>query len=136
MQLLTSFFVFSTSVVLVTFQENGGASVKGVLGHAVREVQILREGDEETEKRVRSLFMPVDSQALSAEELKERRENLQAWLEKNLIPVKDEGDVLQVANVLTISAPYGADQCTSSNEIILARVQSLVANNPGRKDQT
>ncbi|XP_072516684.1 gem-associated protein 6 [Salminus brasiliensis] len=125
----------SASVVLVAFQEKGGACVRVVLGHAVREVQVLREGDEETEKKLRSLLTPAGNQVFSAEELKERKESLRVWLEKNLVPVTDEGDVLRVANVLAISAPYGAEQCTSSNEIILARVQSLVESNPGRKSQ-
>ncbi|KAL6468849.1 hypothetical protein MHYP_G00223730 [Metynnis hypsauchen] len=125
----------SASVVLVAFQEKGGACVKVVLGHAVREVQVLREGDEEMEKKLKSLFTPTGSQSFSTKELKERKESLRSWLEKNLIPVTDEGDVLRVANVLTISAPYGAEQCISSNEIILARVQSLVDSNPGQKDQ-
>ncbi|XP_066503915.1 gem-associated protein 6 [Hoplias malabaricus] len=125
----------SASVVLVSFQEKGEPCVKVVLGHAVREMEVIREGDGEMEKKLRSLFMQVGGQAFSAEELKERKEDLRRWLEENLIPVTVEGDVLQVANVLTISAPYGAEQCSSSNEIILARVQSLVESNMGRKDQ-
>lgn len=106
-----------------------------MLGHAVREVQVLREADGETEKKLRSLLTPAGCQVFSDVELKERKESLHAWLEKNLIPVTDEGDVLRVANVLTISAPYGAGQCTSSNEIILARVQSLVESCPQQKNQ-
>ncbi|XP_026867936.2 gem-associated protein 6 [Electrophorus electricus] len=125
----------SASVVLVTFLEKGGAFVMVVLGHAVRDVQILRGGDDEIASRLRSLFMPAGCQAFTSQKLKERKENLHAWLEKNRIPVTDEGDVLQVANVLTIGAPYGAEQCTSSNEIILARVQSLVESNPGTESQ-
>ncbi|KAG9267058.1 gem-associated protein 6 [Astyanax mexicanus] len=125
----------SASVVLVAFQESGGASVRVVLGHAVREVQVLREADGETEKKLRSLLTPAGCQVFSDVELKERKERLHGWLEKNLIPVTDEGDVLRVANVLTISAPYGAGQCTSSNEIILARVQSLVESCPQQKNQ-
>lgn len=105
------------------------------MGHAVRDVQLLKPGDEDTEKKMRSLFTPADSREFSTEELEERKKNLRAWLEKNLIPVTEEGDVLRVANVLTISAPYGPEQCSSSNEIILARVQSLVENKPGRENQ-
>ncbi|XP_062869241.1 gem-associated protein 6 [Trichomycterus rosablanca] len=121
----------SASVVLVTFQGKEGASVKVVLGHAVKEVQLLRAGDEDTERKMKSLFIPNVIKNFSSEELEESKKSLHAWLEKNLIPVTDEGDVLRVANVLTISAPYEAEQCSSSNEIILARVQSLVKS----KDQ-
>ncbi|KAF5892483.1 gem-associated protein 6 [Clarias magur] len=125
----------SASIVLVTFEEIRGASVRVVLGHAVKDVQLVRPGDEDTERKMRSLFIPPGSQEFSTEELEERRKDLRAWLEQNLIPVADEGEVLRVANVLTITAPYGPEQCSSSNEIILARVQSLVESKPGRENQ-
>lgn len=119
----------------MTFEEKSSASVSVILGHAVRDVRLLRAGDEDTERKMRSLFTPAGRQDFSTEELKERKMDLRAWLEKNLIPVTDEGDVLRVANVLTIGAPYGPEQCSSSNEIILARVQSLVESKPARESQ-
>lgn len=117
----------------MTFEEKRSASVRVVLGHAVRDVQLIRPGDEDTERKMRTLFIPPGSREFSTEELEGRKKDLRAWLEQNLIPVTDEGEVLRVANVLTISAPYGPEQCSSSNEIILARVQSLVESNPGRE---
>ncbi|KAI5608546.1 gem-associated protein 6 [Silurus asotus] len=125
----------SGSIVLVTFGEKRSASVKVVLGHAVKDVQLIKAGDEDTDRKMKSLFTPAGSQEFSTEELEERKKDLRAWLEKNLIPVTDEGDVLRVANVLTISAPYDSEQCSSSNEIILARVQSLVGSKPRREQQ-
>lgn len=106
-----------------------------VLGHAVRDVQLLGAGDEDTERKMRALFTPTGSQEFSSEELEERKKDLREWLEKNLIPVTDEGDILRVANVLVISAPYGPEQCSSSNQIILSRVQSLVESKPARENQ-
>lgn len=133
--LFSTLFFLPTSLVLVNFEEKGTTSARVVLGHAVREVQVLRAGDEDTERKMRSLFTPAGSQEFSTEEIVERKKDLRAWLEKNLIPVTDEGAVLRVANVLTISAPYGPEQCSSSNEIILARVQSLVESKPGHENQ-
>ncbi|XP_048056869.1 gem-associated protein 6 [Megalobrama amblycephala] len=121
----------SASVVLVSFPEHERPSVKVILGHAVTDVQILASGTEETERRMKSLFLPDRTQVLSKEELKSRRENLRLWLEKNRVPVTEDGDVLRVASVLTISAPYGTGDCSCANEIILARVQSLVESIPG-----
>ncbi|KAK9966932.1 hypothetical protein ABG768_004008 [Culter alburnus] len=121
----------SASVVLVSFLEHECPSVKVILGHAVTDVQILASGTEETERRMKSLFLPDRTQVLSKEELKSRRENLHLWLEKNRVPVTEDGDVLRVASVLTISAPYGTGDCSCANEIILARVQSLVESIPG-----
>ncbi len=119
------------SVVLVSVQENERPSVRVILGHAVTDVQILRRGTEETERQMKSVFMPDRAQTLSMDELKSRRESLRLWLEKNRVPVTEDGEVLRVANALTISAPYRPGDCSSSNEIILARIQSLVESNPG-----
>lgn len=121
----------SASVVLVSVQENERPSVRVILGHAVTDVQILRRGTEETERQMESVFMPDRAQILSVDELKSRRESLRLWLEKNRVPVTEDGEVLRVANALTISAPYRPGDCSSSNEIILARIQSLVESNPG-----
>ncbi|KAF4107820.1 gem-associated protein 6 [Onychostoma macrolepis] len=120
----------SASVVLVSVQENERPSVTVILGHAVTDVQILRRGTEETERQMKSVFLPDRAQILSAEELKSRRESVRLWLEKNRVPVTEDGEVLRVAGALTISAPYRPGDCSSSNEIILARIQSLVESNP------
>ncbi|XP_016113896.1 gem-associated protein 6 [Sinocyclocheilus grahami] len=121
----------SASVVLLSVQENERPSVRGILGHAVTDVQILRRGTEETERQMKSIFLPDRAQILSAEELKSRRESLRLWLEKNRVPVTEDGEILRVANALTISAPYRPGDCSSANEIILARIQSLVQSTPG-----
>ncbi|KAJ8264226.1 hypothetical protein GJAV_G00146700 [Gymnothorax javanicus] len=121
----------SASIVLVNFQNTGKASVVVVMGHAVRGVEVLKEGNKEMETCLSSLFMPEGCQALSKDELKHKKESLRAWLEKNLIPVTEEGETLRVAGVLSVNPPYRSQDCSSSNEIILARVQSLVESNPG-----
>ncbi|KAJ8002160.1 hypothetical protein DPEC_G00176940 [Dallia pectoralis] len=122
----------SASIVLVTVQEKGGtATVRVVTGHAVLEVEVLQEGSEETACWLRDVFTPPGGRILSPEDLRCRKESLRLWLEKNRIPVEEEGETLRVANVLTVSAPYGAGNCSSSNEIILARVQCVIESNPG-----
>ncbi|KAJ8285004.1 hypothetical protein COCON_G00038540 [Conger conger] len=124
----------SASVVLVNFQDTGKASVVVVMGHAVREVEIVKDGDEEMVSRLSSLFMPEGRHVLGKDELRRKKECLRAWLEKNLIPVTEEDETLRVAGVLTVNPPYGTQDCSSSNEIILARVQSLVESNPGPQE--
>nr|XP_055040071.1 gem-associated protein 6 [Misgurnus anguillicaudatus] len=120
----------SASVVLVSFQGTDRALVRVILGHAIREVQVLRSGSDETDRRMKSLFISDTAPALSPDELRSRRESLRVWLEKNRVPVTEDGQDLCVANVLTISAPYRPGDCSCANEIILARVQSLMENNP------
>ncbi|KAM6298260.1 gem-associated protein 6 [Aegotheles albertisi] len=119
----------SASIVLATFLENEKVSISFVLGHAVQGVEILEEGDDEMKQRLSSIFAPEESKAYSPEELERRKNNLKTWLETNHIPVTEQGDsgrTLCVAGVLTIDPPYGPEACSSSNEIILSRVQGLV----------
>ncbi|XP_023654272.1 gem-associated protein 6 [Paramormyrops kingsleyae] len=121
----------SASIVLVNPQEDGRAHVTVVMGHAVEKVELLQDGGEEIAQRLSSLFSPDGVQTVSREELQSKKGCLRAWLEKNRIPVTEEGEALCVAGVLRINPPYGSADCISSNEIILSRVQSLVESNPG-----
>lgn len=104
-------------------------SISVVLGHAVEEVEILKEGDDEMKQRLSCIFTPEKSKAYSPEELEKRKNNLKTWLETNHIPITEQGEsgkTLCVAGVLTIDPPYGPEECSSSNEIILSRVQGLI----------
>ncbi|XP_046899957.1 gem-associated protein 6 [Hypomesus transpacificus] len=121
----------SASIVLVNMLEKGTAVAVVVMGHAVEEVEVLQEGNEAISERMRDVFTPQGAQTLCMNELKHRKDSLRVWLEKNRIPVEEEGETLKIANVLTVSPPYGVENCSSPNEIILARVQSLVESNPG-----
>ncbi|NXC53477.1 GEMI6 protein, partial [Aleadryas rufinucha] len=119
----------SASIVLATFPENEKVSISFIMGHAVQEVQILQEGDSDMKQRLAHIFAPEESEAYSLEELEKRKNALKTWLETNHIPVGEQGELgrtLSVAGVLTIDPPYGPEQCSSSNEIILSRVQGLV----------
>lgn len=120
----------SASLVLVTFREEGGPAVQVVMGHAVEEVQVLQEADEEVTERLKTAFLPPRTCRLDAEELRSRKGGVRSWLEKNRIPVEEDRDQLRVAGVLTISAPFGPEDCFSSNQIILDRIQKLIQIRP------
>ncbi|XP_059186056.1 gem-associated protein 6 [Centropristis striata] len=115
----------SASMVLVNFQAES-ASVQVVMGHAVEEVSVLQEADQETAERLRTAFLPPSPGGLDPDELRRRRGSMKRWLEKNRIPVQEEGEELRVAGVLTIAAPYRPEDCSSSNQIILDRIQKLI----------
>ncbi|NXB73127.1 GEMI6 protein, partial [Donacobius atricapilla] len=126
----------SATIVLATLPENQKGSISFVMGHAVLEVRILREGDGDTEQRLARILAPEQSQAYSPEELESRKKALKTWLETNHIPVGEQGELgrtLSVAGVLTIEPPYGPEQCSSANEIILARVQGLLRGYLGQQ---
>ncbi|KAJ8798457.1 hypothetical protein J1605_016736 [Eschrichtius robustus] len=121
--------LFLQSIVLVNFLEDGSMSVTGIMGHAVQTVEIVNEGDHSVREKLMHLFMSGDCKAYSPEDLEKRKNSLKKWLEKNHIPITEEGDsrrTLCVAGVLTIDPPYGPENCNSSNEIILSRVQDLI----------
>ncbi|XP_029359826.1 gem-associated protein 6 [Echeneis naucrates] len=116
----------SASLVLVDFREDGGTSMEVVMGHAVENVTVLHEADEVTLDRLRTSVLSPATCSLDPEELSRRRAGVQIWLQKNRVPVEEEGDQLRVAGVLTITAPYGPEDCCSSNQIILDRIQRLI----------
>ncbi|XP_042745279.1 gem-associated protein 6 [Tympanuchus pallidicinctus] len=119
----------SASVVLANFPENEPVSILVVLGHAVQEVNIMQDADDEMKARLSRIFEPEETKAYSPEELHKRKNDLKKWLETNHIPVTEQGEsgrTLCVAGVLTIDPPYSPEECSSSNEIILSRVQGLV----------
>ncbi|XP_062065285.1 gem-associated protein 6 isoform X1 [Lepus europaeus] len=121
--------LFFQSIVLVNFLEDGSMSVTGIMGHAVQTVEIVSEGDQRVREKLMHLFTSGDCQAYSPEDLEKRKNSLKKWLEKNHIPITEQGDsqsTLCVAGVLTIEPPYGPENCSSSNEIILSRVQDLI----------
>lgn len=99
-----------------------------VMGHAVEQVQILQTADQETAERLQACFLPPAIRRLSPEKLRRRRSRIRIWLLKNQVPVEEEGDNLRVAGVLTIEAPYRPEDCCSSNQIILDRIQKLIRN--------
>ncbi|XP_037662887.1 gem-associated protein 6 [Choloepus didactylus] len=119
----------SANIVLVNFLEDGSMSVTGVMGHAVQTVETMSEGDHNVREKLMHLFMSGDCKAYGLEDLEKRKKSLKTWLEKNHIPITEQGEsqrTLCVAGVLTIDPPYGPENCSSSNEIILSRVQDLI----------
>ncbi|XP_013889248.1 gem-associated protein 6 [Austrofundulus limnaeus] len=118
-----------SSVVLVDFREDR-VSVNVVMGHAVRDVEVLQEADSGMAERLQSFFLPLMTPVLDPEELRLRRTRVRQWLEKNRLPVDEDRDKLSVAGVLTIMAPYRPEDCCSSNQIILDRIQKLIQVHP------
>ncbi|XP_018117660.1 gem-associated protein 6 isoform X2 [Xenopus laevis] len=128
----------SASIVLANFQEEQKTLIRVIMGHAVQEVQVVKEADEETRDRLAHLFTPRETtSSYSKEDLEKKKLSLKSWLEQNNIPVTVQGEshsMLCVAGVLTIDPPYGPENCSSANEIILSRVQGLLKgflNNQG-----
>ncbi|XP_077342594.1 gem-associated protein 6 isoform X1 [Lithobates pipiens] len=117
------------SVVLANFEEAQKTLVRVVMGHAIQNVEAINEADDIIKKRLSHIFSLYETSLHSSEDLETRKQSLKSWLEQNNIPVTVQGDslsTLRVAGVLSIDPPYGPDNCTSTNEIILSRIQGLL----------
>ena len=123
----------SESVVLVQETEEGRLHLDVIMGHCVEDLKVTGSASEELKARLDALFKPVADPNLSPETICKRRNDLRSWLLKNRLPVQespDNPDVLCIADALFIEPPYGADNCRSTNEIVLGRIQGLIKNMP------
>lgn len=124
----------SASLVLLDLE--GPAEVRLVLGHAVKQVQVLDpDPSPDQKKRLDSLFMEPDAGLDPDLDLDRTRDQLQDWLRLNLVPVETQGAELKVAGVVTVTAPYRDQDCVSPNQTVLDRVQRLIRNQPRVLDQ-
>ncbi|KAK3091756.1 hypothetical protein FSP39_022404 [Pinctada imbricata] len=120
------------SFVLVSFLDDK-SQMEMVMGPSVQRVTVLDENCETYKKKLDSLFRNEEVASLSEEELEARKNKLKLWLCKNRLPVQvsgNNGEMLSVSDALFIEPPYGPDNCRSTNEIILGRIQGLIKNMP------
>ncbi|KAK6187958.1 hypothetical protein SNE40_005874 [Patella caerulea] len=124
----------SQSYVLAKFSKDN-ADLEIILGHAVTKLTIINNDSEVHREKLDMLFKPEAALKMSPEEIKKRQLLLKSWLEKNRLPVVVSGDELSISDALTIHPPYNPDDCFSSNEIILGRIQGLIKNMPPNHDK-
>jgi len=127
----------SFTFVLLMY-ENGDCSSKAqraelVLGHAVQSIDIL-DDIMDYSAHMDLLFKSSSNVSFTEEELCKRREKLRLWLVENRFPVElkeSQPEIVSVGgDILLIQPPYYPENCLSTNEIILSRVQSLIARMP------
>ena len=119
--------------ILVSFDGQTVTRFRAVLGQNVQNAVILDEDTEKYKETLDGLFRTKDDVALSPEESAQRKEKLRLWLLKNRIPVtvsKENSEILMISDALSIEPPYGVDNCQSTNEIILGRIQGLLSSMP------
>ena len=128
----------SQSVVLAKFDGESVSSMQIIMGHCVRNIVVLDDDDKRYKHQLDALFKNPAALELSPQEVEQKRTRLKAWLLKNRIPVEvsgDNKDILSISGALFIEPPYEADNCRSTNEIILGRVQGLIKNMPKDVDE-
>ncbi|XP_071963932.1 gem-associated protein 6-like [Antedon mediterranea] len=121
----------SKSIVLVEFGEVPAVQV--IMGHALKNLRILNADKTIKKKFLDSLFRINNASGYTKDNLIKTKNAVRHWLEKNRIPVGltgENGENLTVSNALFIVAPYRPEDCISTNEIILDRVQALLRSRP------
>ena len=126
----------SESFVLVTFLDDK-TQMEMIMGPSVQRVSVLDENQETYKRKLDGLFRAPEVASLTEEELEQRKNRLKMWLSKNRLPVQvsgNNGEILSISDALFIEPPYGADNCRSTNEIILGRIQGLIKNMPADQE--
>ena len=130
----------SQSVVLVQFATPEGSDsatasrLEVIMGHAVVNITTVNGQTDTHKKELDQLFRPKLIDELSAEELDQRKEKVRSWLAMNRMPVTVDGEVLNISDAAFVEPPYEAENCRSTNEIILGRIQGLIKNIPKTDD--
>ena len=130
----------SQSVVLVQFATPEGSDtatpsrLEVIMGHAVVNITMVNSQTDTYKKELDRLFRPKLMEELSAEELEKRKEKVRSWLAMNRMPVTVAGEVLNISDAAFVEPPYEAENCRSTNEIILGRIQGLIKNIPKTDD--
>lgn len=125
----------SETFVIVNFSEDDKTKLQLVLKHAITSVTVLSEDIEINKWKLDHLFRPSGQGTLSDEDLKRKQITVRSWLLKNRLPVEVNGEVLSVAEALVVQPPYEPENCISTNEIILGKIQGLIKNMPVDQDQ-
>ncbi|KAJ0032903.1 hypothetical protein NQD34_000010 [Periophthalmus magnuspinnatus] len=125
----------SASLVLVDF---GSGEVQVVLGHAVKDVQILDQDlDPDLKTRLETLFRDPGPSEDSSLDLDRTRTRLLEWIRLNRVPVETRGAGLAVAGgVVTVNPPFRVQDCVGLNQVVLDRIQRLIQNQSRDQDQS
>ncbi|GBP93873.1 hypothetical protein EVAR_92804_1 [Eumeta japonica] len=70
-------------------------------------------------------FIPEPSE----EEITMRKRKIIAWLEKNLLPVREKEGVIDLGSA-SILAPYGPHEIFTNNPVIASQIQKVISNMP------
>ena len=127
----------SESFVLIQFVDDR-PQLDILMGHAITKVIVIDENTEVHKEKLDALFRPQMFPAMSSEDIKKKQMLVKLWLDKNRLPVQVGGvadELLLISDALVIEPPYRVENCRSTNEIILGRIQELLKNMPENQDQ-
>ncbi|XP_046432558.1 gem-associated protein 6 [Neodiprion pinetum] len=98
-------------------------NLKIIMGHAIDNMEVHTR----TETNVLDLFL--SSSEDTPESIIMRRKNaVRELLLENRFPVTENGNILNIEGILSIEPPYDEQHCSSTNEIVLVRIQELISS--------
>ncbi|XP_077286180.1 gem-associated protein 6-like [Arctopsyche grandis] len=122
---------YTGSIILSTLI-CGVPETKIVVGFSIRDITIKDPPPD----RVHRVFIS-NEKSLDQTDIQSIKSKTHSWLLRNLLPVKEVDDKLHVHDGhVIISPPYKPENCTSSNSIVLGRIQHLLQNMPSDSMET
>uniref|UniRef100_A0A6M2CZI6 Protein ovary overexpressed n=1 Tax=Rhipicephalus microplus TaxID=6941 RepID=A0A6M2CZI6_RHIMP len=122
----------SKSVVLVLFEDGKAKVLHVIMGHAVKSVTVVTDASPAEKEQIETLFM-LTQKELSAEELRQRKENVRSWMCVNRIPIAEatkEPGTLVIAGSVRLLPPYGPDDLQCTNSLVLGKIHRMISLMP------
>ena len=116
---------------------DSNVDVEIIMGHSVKGIDVIDDNVKDYETVMNALFKPKQ-ESLSVSEMKEKQKKLKSWFLKNRLPVTETGEnseILSISDAVTIQPPYEEENCFSTNEIILGKIQGLIKTMPNDIDE-
>ncbi|KAI4457494.1 gem-associated protein 6 [Holotrichia oblita] len=110
----------SKAIILIN---ESNKRLKVLMPQAIASLEVKHE-----ESDTHSSFF--NNNLLFGTDIEEQKLRLKNWFKKNLIDVSEEGAILKIQNVFSISPPYTIEQCVSSNKQVLERMICLIEKMP------
>lgn len=111
---------------MVKNENTGNVDMHMILGEHCEFVNVIGQSNDIIVNH--DLFKNEEIKVLTDGEKTNRRRKLLSWLQTNMIPITEDGEVLRLKDVLTIYPPYNSNNCMSKNEIILEKIQNLITS--------
>lgn len=104
-----------TKAIVLTTKSDEGVIIQVVMGHSVKSINILSDGDSD------DLYEEV-----SKEQCLVQKAQLVTKLNMHRIPFVEENEIIIIENKLFIRSPYGIKNCATNNASVFDRIRHLL----------
>jgi len=111
------------SVVLLQSGKSAQYKLQIISGHAIENIEVISEA----KTAVPELFLSLNRK-FSLTTIAKRKCIVMQLLLENRFPIREEGDILMIENIMSIEPPYYPENCICTNSIILGRIQNILTH--------